>query len=157
MAPHPDDTDLEDIAKVFHEKLTVLIRACRMRDREAIGYLDLSASQSHALERLATQGPLTMNEFAEMVFLERSSASRLIERLDARGLIHKNTHPDDARAVLLTLTKKGKQLQQRLERDLVEERMTLLRELPPERRRIAVDTIAELARVATARRPEAAT
>lgn len=61
-------------------------------------------------------GWLRLNEINDQVLLSQSSLSRLIERLEKRGLVDRVQAPDDGRGVLLKLTQAGTELQQEIGR-----------------------------------------
>ena len=48
-----------------------------------------------------------MSELAEAVLLTRSGLTRLVDRLDRRGLVERRTCPTDARGLLAVLTDEG--------------------------------------------------
>ena len=69
--------NLERDAAALQRVLTDLIRVYQFRDRDAVCCYDVSTGQCHGLERLAKRGPMSLNEFAASLYLEKSSASRL--------------------------------------------------------------------------------
>ena len=143
-----DNAALDADARALQRALTDLVRAYQFRDRDAICCYDVSPGQSHALERLAIDGPLTMNEFANALFLEKSSASRLADGLERKGYLLRHTHPDDGRFVQLSLSKRGRALFEKIESDLVEERKEVLGGLGAEERRVVVRAVEKLAELA---------
>ncbi len=56
-------------------------------------------------------GWLRLNELNDHVLLSQSSLSRLVERLEKRGLVERRQAPSDGRGVLLRLTDEGLALQ----------------------------------------------
>jgi DNA-binding MarR family transcriptional regulator len=50
---------------------------------------------------------LRMTDLAERVMLSPSGLTRLVDRLVARGLVQRRADPEDARAILATLTEEG--------------------------------------------------
>ncbi|MET4588718.1 MarR family winged helix-turn-helix transcriptional regulator [Arthrobacter sp. 754] len=61
-------------------------------------------------------GWLRLNELNDHVLLSQSSLSRLVERLEKRGLVDRMPAPDDRRGVLLKLTEEGAALQKEIGR-----------------------------------------
>lgn len=61
-------------------------------------------------------GWLRLNELNDHVLLSQSSLSRLVERLEKRGLVARMAAPDDRRGVLLKLTEEGAALQKEIGR-----------------------------------------
>ncbi len=141
--------DLERDAAALQRVLTDLIRVYQFRDRDAICCYDISMGQSHGLERLANRGPMTLNEFAASLFLEKSSACRLADGLEKKGYIRRKPRVDDARYVQLELTKRGRTLHGRIERDLLEERALVLADLTAQERKLVIDSIARLSGAAS--------
>lgn len=137
-------------AHALQEALTDLIRVYRFRDHDAVCCHDVSIAQSHALERLAARGPMTLNEFAASLYLEKSSASRLADGLARKGYVERSPNPEDARSIRLALTPDGRELHETIERDLLEERARILAELSPDERKVVVRSIARLAEAAAA-------
>jgi DNA-binding MarR family transcriptional regulator len=52
-----------------------------------------------------------LNELNRHLLISQPSLSRMVERLEARGLIERRQAPDDQRGVLLALTGEGRALQ----------------------------------------------
>lgn len=61
-------------------------------------------------------GWLRLNELNDHILLSQSSLSRLVERLEKRGLVERMPAPDDGRGVLLKLTEAGSDLQKQIGR-----------------------------------------
>lgn len=71
-------------------------------------------------------GWLRLNELNDNVLLSQSSLSRLVERLEKRGLVARMPAPDDGRGVLLKLTPEGAALQKEIGREHVRDISGLL-------------------------------
>lgn len=142
------EQSIDSDARALQRALTDMVRVYQFRDRDAICCYDVSPGQSHALERLAMEGPMSMNEFAGSLFLEKSSASRLADGLERKGYITRKPRPDDARFVQLELTKPGTALFHKIERDLLEERRQVLAGLSPRERAVVIGAVEKLAELA---------
>lgn len=55
----------------------------------------------------APSGSLRMQELAERVLLSQSGLTRLVDRLEAEGLVERRRCPEDGRGTLATLTRPG--------------------------------------------------
>lgn len=143
-----DAKSIDEDAKALQKALTDMVRVYQFRDRDAICCYDVSPGQSHALERLATEGPMTMNDLAASLFLEKSSASRLADGLERKEYLTRKPHPEDARFVHLELTRRGRALFRQIERDLLAERIEILTGLTPQERQVVIDAVAKLAELA---------
>lgn len=71
-------------------------------------------------------GWLRLNELNDNVLLSQSSLSRLVERLEKRGLVDRMPAPDDRRGVLLQLTESGRELQKQIGREHVRDISALI-------------------------------
>ena len=71
-------------------------------------HLEYSVSQALALHALDTDPPLSQQELAARLRLEKSSVSRLVADLERRGLIQRQRDEDNRRVVRLRLTAAGR-------------------------------------------------
>jgi DNA-binding MarR family transcriptional regulator len=58
----------------------------------------------------APEGRLRMSELADAVLLSRSGMSRLVDRLEAKGLLRREECEDDARGAFAVLSEPGREL-----------------------------------------------
>ena len=72
-----------------------------------------------------------MNELAELLVLDKSSTSGLVDRAQRRGLVRRIPSQLDHRAVRVRLSDDGRQLAQRLRDLLAKDIATLIEPLPP--------------------------
>lgn len=66
--------------------------------------LGVSASDLQCLFVLSTHGPQSPGFIAEQIGLTTGSASRMVDRLLAAGLVTRDTDPRDRRRVIVTIT-----------------------------------------------------
>ncbi len=145
------DAALDRDARALYEALGDLVRLYQFRDRNVICCNDVSVTQCYAMQALARGGAMTLGGLANELFLDKSTTSRVVETLARKGYVARSTHPDDARALEIALTARGRNLHKRIEIRLIEEERDLLAGLSPEVRRAATELIRNLAR-ATAKR-----
>jgi DNA-binding MarR family transcriptional regulator len=81
--------------------------ARRLRQEAGEG---LSPSQSAALATIDRHGPLTPSELAARERIQRPTATRVIARLEAAGLVDRTRDPDDRRSSVVGLTPAGREL-----------------------------------------------
>lgn len=75
----------------------------------------VTPSQGEVLRVLRDREPLTLNGLGELLVCETgSSPSRLVDRLVAQGLVHRQSNPDDRRFVTLALTSEGRRVERRV-------------------------------------------
>ena len=84
-------------------------------------FRDLAVNEYDVLFTLSRcpSGWLRLNELNDNVLLSQSSLSRLVDRLEKRGLVERMPAPDDGRGVLLKLTEEGAALQKEIGREHV--------------------------------------
>lgn len=82
----------------------------RLNDAFRAAGLDLTATQSEVLEVLAESGPLGQSELGERLVCTKGNISRLVDRMAAKGLLHREPHPADRRRVRIALTEHGRGL-----------------------------------------------
>jgi len=147
----PSDPALERDAQALYGALSDLIRVYQFRDRDRICCHDISVSQCYGLEALVRQGGMTLNDLAAHLYLDKSTASRVVDSLERKEYVTRVPHPSDRRAVLLEPTSAGRDLYRRIERDILAEERALLANFDPEIRRAMTNLIARLARAAAER------
>ncbi len=76
--------------------------------------IDCTPAQCHALIELAAHGRLTTGEVAELLEVDKSTASRTIRPLVREGLVESETDPQDQRAKPLRLSEAGRQRVERI-------------------------------------------
>jgi DNA-binding MarR family transcriptional regulator len=86
----------------------------RQRAGAALAELDLSFAQAHMLRLLAPGRPLPMSALAERLFCDASNVTGLADRLEARGLVERQSAESDRRVKALTITEKGLALRERV-------------------------------------------
>lgn len=143
-----DGDALDADAAQLHRVLLELKRAYQFRDRDCICCYDISVTQCWALEALIRRSGLTLNELAGELYLEKSTASRVVSALERKGYVQRARHPEDGRAVLLSATAAGKRLYSRIEKELLAQERRLLAEFDPEVRRSLIRLLGRLTDVA---------
>jgi DNA-binding MarR family transcriptional regulator len=142
---------LDADAAALHTALTELVRVYQFRDRDRICCHDISVTQCYALEALVRRGPSGLNELAAELYLDKSTASRVVATLERKKYVTRERHPGDGRAVVLSASPAGKRLYERIRTDLVAETRQLLSDFEPEVRTGAARLILRLARAAAER------
>jgi MarR family 2-MHQ and catechol resistance regulon transcriptional repressor len=141
------DADAVDL----HTALSELVRVYQFRDRDRICCHDISVTQCYALEALIRRGPSGLNDLAAELYLDKSTASRVVATLERKKYVTRERHPDDGRAVVLSASPAGRRLYERIRADLVTETRQLLEDFEPEVRKGAARLILRLARAAAER------
>jgi MarR family 2-MHQ and catechol resistance regulon transcriptional repressor len=142
---------LQRDAETLHEALSGLVRLYQFRDRDQICCFDVSVPQCYGLEALVREGPLTLGELAGRLYLDKSTASRVVDALERKGYVARAPHPGDRRALQLTATPAGRRLVGRIRASLVGESKAVLADLSPAIRREAARFLTRLTEVVAGR------
>ena len=110
------------------------------RRRALHAALDLGPGKVEVLIKLA-DGPMTLREIARAVDVDPPAATVGIDKLEARGLVHRTPHPDDNRRKLVHLTDAG--------RDAARRAQAILTEPPAELASLDADDLARLDEILT--------
>jgi DNA-binding MarR family transcriptional regulator len=129
--------------------LRELSRAGQHRDRARVSAAGITVSGGHALEVLAEQGALSLTALAAELFVDRSTACRMVGLLEDHGLVLRAADPHDGRAIRVGLTPAGRALEAHLRAQAVREAADALAALPAERRQDALACLRALVRVET--------
>src|SRR5262245_37419979 len=82
-------------------------------DRRVRG-LGLTRAQWLGLTRLYRHPGVSQSEFADMMEVEKATAGRLIDRLEAKGWVHRTAQNGDRRVKRIYLTPEAKRVHKRL-------------------------------------------
>ena len=138
-------------AEALYEAVNQLIRVHQFRDRDRICCYDVSVAQCYALETLVKQGPLRLQALAQVMFLDKSTASRIVDSLERKGYVTRIEDAADRRAVQLEPTAAGRKLYQTIRADLVAEEFAMIEHMKPEVLEASLDLLRQLTRAAQAR------
>jgi DNA-binding MarR family transcriptional regulator len=97
----PIDRRLVFLMHRAHRALTARANAV------AISELGVSSAQLAMLYHVAKHAGCTMSDVADVLDLNKSAASGMVQRLERAGLLRREPDPRDGRASRLTVTEKG--------------------------------------------------
>ena len=109
---------------------------------------DVTLTQYRSLVVLASRGPKTVAELADLVAVTSPTASRLCDRLVKKGLIRRRAGRHDRRQVHIALTETGRELIDAVTVRRRREIAGLMAAIPLETQRSVVDALTQLAAVA---------
>jgi DNA-binding MarR family transcriptional regulator len=110
---------------------------------EKLAAQDISVAQWVVLRTLYDSNGITLNEAATQVGVDKSSLSRMVERLVQKGLVSRS-QGDDRRSVELTLTAAGKKLVPQLAQLADENDAAFFNTLDPKQRSKLLATVKRL-------------
>jgi DNA-binding MarR family transcriptional regulator len=110
-------------------RLAVTRTARRLRQQAGT---ELTPSLAAALATVETRGPLTPSELAEIEAVKRPTATKLVTRLAAAGLVERAGDPTDGRISLVSITPEGSALLAKMRKRKNAYLASRLRTLPPD-------------------------
>ena len=102
----------DELARTLREAIQRLNR--RIRQTRAVG--DLTFSQLSALTSLQLAGALTPRELADVERVQPPTMTKIVGKLEDRGLVVRTPHPTDGRQVILAPTEQGRAMYAQFER-----------------------------------------
>jgi DNA-binding MarR family transcriptional regulator len=102
----------DELARTLREAIQRLNR--RVRQTRAVG--DLTFSQHSALTSLQLAGALTPRELADIERVQPPTMTKIVGKLEDRGLVVRTPHPTDGRQVILAPTEQGRAMYAQFEK-----------------------------------------
>lgn len=118
----------------------------RVRQARPVG--DLTVTQLSALTSLELAGALTPRELADVERVQPPTMTKIVAKLEERGLVQRTPHPTDKRQVILSSTGLGREILGQYERVRDEWLAARLAELSPDERDVLTHAAEVLARLA---------
>lgn len=115
--------------------LTRLARAANRSLAVALDDLGLRAVQFGVLHRLAEGGPAAQGDLASGLRVHASNLVRVLDEMEAEGLVSRERDPGDRRRQLVVLTAAGAAVLRRAEAIAMQTELELLAPLTPAERR----------------------
>ncbi len=122
--------------------ITRTARLWRRAADQALADHGLSQATAHPLRVLSRRGKcVRQGVLADEIGIEGPSLVRLIDLLQAEGLVERREDPTDRRAKTLHLTAKGEAKAEEVNRVLRRVRANLLKDIPPEDLAVTYDVL----------------
>ena len=102
------DPALADQVERFRFAVLALQRSGNRILADLLRPVGLSPAQAEILSVLDTYGTLSLRELGKLLICEQGSPSRSVDLLVTQGLVDRRQNPDDRRAIILTLTARGR-------------------------------------------------
>jgi DNA-binding MarR family transcriptional regulator len=126
-SPEPVDEFFETCGLRVLRALRRIIRAVDIHSRKLNSEFHITAPQMICLYCLAKEDGITLSRLATEVSLGASTVTGIVDRLEAKGLVHRSRSTEDRRKIVLTITDAG--------RDVTKAAPTLLQDCFAERLR----------------------
>jgi DNA-binding MarR family transcriptional regulator len=117
---------LEELGEVIRK----LVRAFQMFERDQVRVLGFTFSQCYALLEVAREEGLSMNDLSDRMNLDGSTMTRVVDILVRDGWLDRSRQEDDRRVVRVSLTKEGRAMASRLEKNIEAYYRDVLENLP---------------------------
>lgn len=133
------------LAPQLRDAITRLNR--RVRQARPVG--DLTVTQLSALTSLQLAGALTPRELADVERVQPPTMTKIVAKLEERGLVQRTPHPTDGRQVILAATEGGRAVLDQFERvrdEWLAHRLAELTEAERDTLRQAAEILQQLAR-----------
>ncbi|MET8906465.1 MULTISPECIES: MarR family transcriptional regulator [Micromonospora] len=133
------------LAPQLRDAITRLNR--RVRQARPVG--DLTVTQLSALTSLNLAGALTPRELADIERVQPPTMTKIVAKLEDRGLVQRTPHPTDGRQVILAATEGGRAVLDQFERarnEWLASRLAALTEEERDTLRRAADILQGIAR-----------
>lgn len=108
---------------------------------QEMGDLGITPVQYAALQVVANQPGIDQRTLARTIGFDTSTIGSVIDRLESRGLMQRNAHPEDRRVRLLTLTPEGQRVLEEVEPGMLRAQERMLEPLAPEQRGVFMDML----------------
>ncbi|RIV37026.1 MarR family winged helix-turn-helix transcriptional regulator [Micromonospora radicis] len=102
-------------AQLAHQLRDAITRLNR-RVRQARPVGDLTVTQLSALTSIRLAGALTPRELADVERVQPPTMTKIVAKLEERGLVRRSPHPTDGRQVILAVTEGGRAVLDQFER-----------------------------------------
>ncbi len=103
-----NDNDGLEAWRLFARTVSVVVRALEREMAQEPGGLPLTWYEVLARLDHAAEGRLRMQDLAESLFFSRSGVTRILDRMEEGGLVHRLPAADDRRGWYAIITAKGK-------------------------------------------------
>jgi DNA-binding MarR family transcriptional regulator len=109
---------------------------------------DVTLPQYRALIELAARGPLRLADLADALTVDRSTATRMCDRLERKRLVTRRRDSEDRRVVHVSLTEAGLELVAHVSRRRRAEIRRIVRRMPAASRPLVVSALQAFAEAA---------
>ncbi len=114
---------------------------------EGLSEFGITPGQYGVLRCLWEDGPCTPKELAQILRLENSTVSGVLDRMEKKGLIKRVVDPNDRRSIRVETTPPGAAMKDDVLRVIGELNMQVLGHLPPEERDGLIQLLADIGKV----------
>jgi DNA-binding MarR family transcriptional regulator len=129
----------------FRKNLRALEREIDQSLASETGCCGVTMAQCHLLLEVAERGVTNITELSDSLELDKSTLSRTVDALWSAGLLNRETAPSNRRRQVISLTEKGREKTQAIDRLCDDSYDRLFRYIPRDMRSQVPDVVAVLA------------
>ena len=134
-----------DLAETFTRALASVSRQWKRRLDAQFRHLGLSQARWGVILELSRHEDATQIELARVLGIEGATLVRLLDGLEAIGLVERHPSPEDRRAKKLALTEPAKMLLEKMKTIAARNRTEILEDVPADDLRTAVRVLGLIA------------
>jgi DNA-binding MarR family transcriptional regulator len=108
-----DGVALDKALAFWIQRVQQATRTLMYRRFNALG-VELTPEQWMVVVRLREQPEMTQSDLCQATLRDKATMSRIIDGMQARGLVRRRAHPEDARTRLVSLTPEAQRLRKTL-------------------------------------------
>jgi DNA-binding MarR family transcriptional regulator len=138
-APVERELDIDQLTTAIEDFNTIFIRLPSVRR--------LNFSALSVLHTLSRKGPLRLTDLLATEQLKQPALTSLVAKLQRDGLVSRRPDPSDGRAILLSLTREGRQVVRSRRTDRMANLSRLVEHLNDEEREVLAGTARVLGRL----------
>ncbi|MFB3896616.1 MAG: MarR family winged helix-turn-helix transcriptional regulator [bacterium] len=131
--------------KYFRSVLRVLERELGFQTDLGSQCCGVSLAQCHILMEFAEKKETSIKELSETFGVDKSSLSRTVDKMVALGLLNRVENKNDRRYLSLSLTKKGNQMADNINRTCSDYYAELFKNIPEDKHSAIIDSLSLLA------------
>lgn len=127
--------------KLFRENTRILECHLKNINKTDCCCYGVSESQCFVLVEIGRKSNISIKELAEILHLDKSGISRIVEELVQKDYVERKTSIEDRRFVLLNLTPKGKEHFEKIENDMNRKFKEILNKIPTDKREQIIESL----------------
>jgi DNA-binding MarR family transcriptional regulator len=113
-------------------------------ERADVACCGVTVAQAAALEALGTEGPTRLGDLGRRLGIAPSTLTRNLARLEASGLVERETDAEDARSFRVALTGPGRKAARAVAAQEDDFAREVLQRIPAARRALVLESLGEL-------------
>ncbi|MDO9508914.1 MAG: MarR family transcriptional regulator [Thermovirgaceae bacterium] len=130
----------------LREATRELVRSLSLLDKDRASCCGVTLSQCHAIVGIGGVGRIAPSVLAELLRLDRSTVTRVVDSLVAQGFVLREQEPADRRSIVLGLTEKGQEFFVSTEKAMEEFYESILKKIPSHERSVLTSGVRAIAK-----------